>query len=717
MLKPTLITALWLLFFCANAQISGIVNIYTPVLQFDCDSSLLTVGSASGFGAGDKVLLIQMQGATVDLSNTNNFGTILDPGNAGNYEFNRIASTSGNTVQLKYGLSKPYDVAGKVQLIRVPQYIDVTATNLTCKPWDGSTGGVLVMNVVNKLILNGNVDVSSKGFRGGLLENGSNISSHETQYYYPPNPKFAAAKGEGVAVLPMDKSYGRGRAANGGGGGNAHNAGGGGGAHIGAGGKGGLEYFNTPGNPTAGTDGLGGQEIFSNNVDRLLMGGGGGAGQANDNQGSSGGNGGGIIFLNALKIESNNFNLLAKGEDVFGPGGDLVNDGQGGGGAGGTIILNTGEVTGALACIASGGRGGDCLFYVNTQIIGPGGGGGGGRIAGLSNLLTYATVDVSPGQPGIANQNNHNGASAGQAGKIFTNFVPTEDFATAFQLQPINIKVDVPYCNKPGKIEVLNETGALYNINNGQQQSSPVFNDIYAGTYTIQAWKNGCHKDTTIILEESPYSIGYSDLLLCRGETVTINGVVYNSAATVVDTIATSSGCDSLHVTNITLDDGPETFLGADSLICPGTTIVLNSPYPETYWNGSILGTIFEVTMPGTVYAKAKNEQGCWINDTVQILQCCSLKTIYVPNVFTPGSTDENSQFCIFPSPSCSEILLRVYDRWGSLVYESRQADNCWDGSWRGKEAASGVYVWVLEFFSNESRQHSVIRGDVTLLR
>lgn len=137
------------------------------MLAFGCDSSTLQVGSLTGFAAGDKVLLLQMQVPRVDLSNTVNFGTLLQTTCIGNYEFNRIQSLGGSTIQLQFALTHPGAVSGRVQLVRVPEYDSATACDLTCLPWNGSVGGVLVLDVKSQLILSDHLDVSGQGFRGG----------------------------------------------------------------------------------------------------------------------------------------------------------------------------------------------------------------------------------------------------------------------------------------------------------------------------------------------------------------------------------------------------------------------------------------------------------------------------------------------------------------------------------------------------------------------
>ncbi len=486
--------------------LNGIINHYTPVLGFGCDSSTLQVGMLTGFAAGDKVLLLQMQVPQVDLSNTPNFGTVLNTVCIGNYEFNRIQSISGSTIQLQFALTRSYDLSGKVQLVRVPEYDSATVCNITCLPWNGSIGGVLALDVKNQLTMNGNIDVSGRGFRGGIVEpNDIPWVFGEQQYFYPPQSTLAAEKGEGIVSIPQDFSFGRGRAGNGGGGGNAHNGGGGGGANAGSGGNGGLEITNIPAPPTPNTDGLGGQKYFDNQTNKILLGGGGGAGHANDTYGTSGGTGGGIALVLANSLQTNNFRILANGVNVFG--GQDQNDGQGGGGGGGTVVLQIGQINGILNCELRGGHGGSNPYNPDFQLHGPGGGGGGGKL-----LLTQNSPNVIPalqgGANGLSSQNYTNGAMPGEAGRLLTSFVLPEGTEPAHHVSnQMLLSVQSPNCSgiPNGQISILQSTALAFRLNGGPWQSDSVFVNLSAGVYQIGLqFAGGCTLDTSATLNIPP---------------------------------------------------------------------------------------------------------------------------------------------------------------------------------------------------------------------
>jgi len=148
------------LFYNLNAQttnISGVINNYAPVTSIF--SQLVSLSSSTGFIVGDKVVIIQMKGATIDTLNTSNFGTITSYNDAGNYEMLVISAISSNTITFTTPILRTYDVFGLVQLVKVPVYNNVNVTGLlSCLPWNGLIGGVLVFEASGNIILNSNID-------------------------------------------------------------------------------------------------------------------------------------------------------------------------------------------------------------------------------------------------------------------------------------------------------------------------------------------------------------------------------------------------------------------------------------------------------------------------------------------------------------------------------------------------------------------------------
>lgn len=391
----------------AQTPIGGIINAYTPVTAINNSicPTVVSVGSATAFAVGDKVLIIQMKGARFDTANVSTFGSVINLNGAGSYEIATIKSISGNQVQLNGALSNYYDVTGKVQMVSVPFYLNANITSmLTCQAWNGATGGVLIFEAQSNLAFNADIDVSGTGFRGGSISTNPDgaCGTGSPGYHYPLTQPFSmwnaggAEKGEGIGEIDNLRLAGRGPLVNGGGGGNKHNTGGGGGSNFTAGGIGGNEL---QGCQIAAAAGMGGKDLSSFYMaDRIFLGGGGGCGDYNNAVGSNGQNGGGIVIIIAKAISGNGYKIKANGNDVTVVGSGIA-DGAGGGGAGGTVFLNSSLVT-ALDVEAKGGRGGDQNPWYGC--VGPGGGGGtGALLTNMAVLSSGVNYSLTPGNAGL----------------------------------------------------------------------------------------------------------------------------------------------------------------------------------------------------------------------------------------------------------------------------------------------------------------------------
>ncbi|MEM9992438.1 MAG: hypothetical protein AAF738_11795, partial [Bacteroidota bacterium] len=231
--------------FTASTQtesVFGVVNKYAAITRLAQCEGVIEVENAAGFEVGDKVIIIQMQGASINETNTAVFGTLdslQDINSAGLYEKNQITAINSTTISLQFALLNNYDLEGKVQLISVPTYQNATVTTtLDAKSWNGKTGGVVAIEVANRLTVDGRIDADGRGFRGGRANNVQIDSCSSvaflgpiTTYYTNVGNWRGAEKGEGIATYIIGKESGRGAQINGGGGANDHQAGGGGGAH------------------------------------------------------------------------------------------------------------------------------------------------------------------------------------------------------------------------------------------------------------------------------------------------------------------------------------------------------------------------------------------------------------------------------------------------------------------------------------------------------
>ena len=428
------------------ASIGGIVNSYFPGVSGVAGVASVTVGavdtssggSAKAIAAGDLLLVIQMQDADLSTSNDSGYGG-SSPGsgqialnNSGAYEYATVAASylSGSAIPLLAPLQNSYRSQAysgsngqrTFQVIRVPQYSALTlSSQLTAAPWNGATGGVVVVDVAGVLSWNGQtVDVTGRGFRGGgglyLKGRGASQPAYAASDYVstlaPTVPTFTsnpwttpgpftgsnASKGEGIAGTPRylfvpsplgavtngagaildtlvegypNGSLARGAPGNAGGGGtdgdpqraanggNDQNTGGGGGAGSAAGGQGGFGW--TPGTPPGSpTGGFGGQGVPMSAA-RLALGGGGGAGVTNNGTGTPN-------FGVASSGAAGGGLVFVRAKTISGSGTvnangasgnpSVCNDASGGGGGGGAVLIFATGNNGNVGTVAINANGG-----------------------------------------------------------------------------------------------------------------------------------------------------------------------------------------------------------------------------------------------------------------------------------------------------------------------------------------------------------------------
>jgi hypothetical protein len=399
--------------------LSGIVNTYWPptTATLTAGSTQVVVGPASGatvtfpnVEAGDLLLIIQMQDATINNNNDERYGdgtgtagatggngsgsdNVVTTANAGHYEYVRVTSTApspllagaGGTINFEskggLGIARTYVNANatafaaqkRYQIIRVPQYDFVTmhaTTPVTCSPWDGTRGGVFAMDVRNTVNFNGgSINVNGLGFRGGGAERQTGGDGFNTDYRTitqvggGQGTKVNGSKGEGYAGTPRLVWNGTTRLDLGGG------------SDIGY--PQGSSGRGAPGNAGGGaTDGEPGS------MDENSGGGGGGNGGAGGKGGNSGitnvssGGFGGAVFP------------FTAGRVVMGGGGGAgcnkatpeVNFAGSGGLGGGIVLIRAFDVSANAGTIAANGT----MGLAPTSPSGNGGAGGGAGAASSS---------------------------------------------------------------------------------------------------------------------------------------------------------------------------------------------------------------------------------------------------------------------------------------------------------------------------------------------
>lgn len=142
---------------------------------------------------------------------------------------------------------------------------------------------------------------------------------------------------------------------------------------------------------------------------------------------------------------------------------------------------------------------------------------------------------------------------------------------------------------------------------------------------------------------------------------------------------------------------------------------------PTTYLSqNNILNPTIRPINSGSYNLLIADANGC-IGEAQIFVDVDKKRKVYIPNVFAPNSVF-NSNFRVFTGAGVRSVnFIRIYDRWGELVYQAEEltpglggAGN-WDGTFNGRQVPTGTYVYITEV---EFEDDTVLlyRGDITVV-
>ena len=241
-------------------------------------------------------------------------------------------------------------------------------------------------------------------------------------------------------------------------------------------------------------------------------------------------------------------------------------------------------------------------------------------------------------------------------------------------------------------------------------------------------------------------SITPSDTSVCPRDSVVfraVGGAIYqwvpgtylndSSSATVVSHPIASqgytlyvtdvNGCKDTVLANVHVNAEAVLSLPDTVTIWPGETYNVNPTGNCLYYNWFPVTGLSSATIANPVAAPdvntryivhASTEAGCTATDSLTIM-VNDESALDVPNAFSPGS-QPNAVLKIVRRGAATLSYFRIYNRWGTKVFEGRNIDDGWDGSMNGQPQPMGVYVYQVEAFTKSGKRFYK-QGNVTLIR
>ena len=276
--------------------------------------------------------------------------------------------------------------------------------------------------------------------------------------------------------------------------------------------------------------------------------------------------------------------------------------------------------------------------------------------------------------------------------------------------------------------------------------ASPIYNITLPGEYTVSV-TNECNTITDNIfvnfvpLQVIDVELG-PDTILCPGQIYELDatwsgGIQYlwQDGTTGPNYTVTESGlyevmilgaCDEIGSAMVeVLYDETELSLnlGVDTLLCEKDgSYILNATDPNALnyeWSDGSTDPTLEVMEDGD-YSVIISDRCNVLTDQINLnFTNCTICEFYIPNAFSPNFDGHNDFFRPYSNCVLENYSMKIFNRWGALVFETSDVDTGWNGRFNNKDIAEGVYVYLVEFQVSQLEDvlDKQLTGDVTVVK
>ena len=265
------------------------------------------------------------------------------------------------------------------------------------------------------------------------------------------------------------------------------------------------------------------------------------------------------------------------------------------------------------------------------------------------------------------------------------------------------------------------------------------------GTYWVEV-TNTCgtgRDELTVVFDAAPEPIDLGiDAYVCNGDTIFLDATVgstptapnsyswldgwqepnrdITTSATYFVTVTNRCGI-SRDAIRLTFEDSLALNIGPDTVRCREEPIYLDATLAERAfyrWQDGSIEPTHTAQESGIYYVDVSNSCG-EVRDSLIISDTDCACTVFLPSAFTPNDDGANDHFQVFYDCELSFASLRIFDRWGNLVFSSDNFDEIWDGTKAGKHVPEGVYVWTATYHGlvNKLSSKKTLSGTVTVIR
>ncbi|MCF8429350.1 MAG: gliding motility-associated C-terminal domain-containing protein [Bacteroidia bacterium] len=296
---------------------------------------------------------------------------------------------------------------------------------------------------------------------------------------------------------------------------------------------------------------------------------------------------------------------------------------------------------------------------------------------------------------------------------------------------------DSSICDNENLSLILKSNIPQYIWSNGSIDSFTTYNKI--GKYWLKSSENGCLRIDTFLInaKSKPTLLYYPDTFFCNNSSLLIGNNFYpnnykflwnNSDSTKQILVNKTSqnilaikdtfcwAFDTIQVSERPLPMinilGPK-FLCSDN---NDTISLVANLFSSNIWfpqNGK--SNVITISKAGKYWHTVTDNFGCTNTDTVTIKDACT-PLFYMPNAFTPNGNNLND-FLNFKGKYIDVFNIKIFNRWGEIVFESNDFECKWEGTFQGNPLPMEVYFYTVIYSSFSLETTFSKSGTFTLLR
>ena len=193
----------------------------------------------------------------------------------------------------------------------------------------------------------------------------------------------------------------------------------------------------------------------------------------------------------------------------------------------------------------------------------------------------------------------------------------------------------------------------------------------------------------------------YKDSVAIKGATATTYHVLDTTGKSYYNVlITTNDKCVTTEPFPVTASKLSDIHIPADTILCMNDTMLLAPAFEGITYdiNGETSSAVM-INKEGLYNITATDAYGCQkIFRTNVTVQNCSNCDAYIPSAFTPNGDGINDLFKLKLNCLLSEFHFRIFNRWGKEIFESRDVNKGWDGTFSGIKLPPGAYVYFIDY-------------------